>query len=163
MVNQFKPKLRFDCPSAFAGVFILSPGSKLPLHDHPHMNGLLKVLAGNVKVSSLTLSGIQEASLPVITATDPIEIIVNDTSETCVLEPLRNNLHEIVSVGGPAAFLDVLAPPYDANAPGIGPRKCTYYKIVGETSPNMFRLEEMYPDYLTNDSFPYTGPKLSEI
>lgn len=136
---------------------------KLPLHDHPHMNGLLKVLAGTIKISSLSLSTIQEAGLPVIAATDLIELVANDASESCVLEPLRNNLHEIEAVGGkPAAFLDVLAPPYRANVPGIGPRKCTYYKIVRETAPNTFRLEETDPDCFVDDAYPYTGPELGQ-
>lgn len=36
------------------GVFVLRDGAKIPLHDHPYMYGVLKVIYGKVKVQSYT-------------------------------------------------------------------------------------------------------------
>lgn len=49
-----------------------------------------------------------------------------ENSGPCLLTPLRDNLHQIDAVGGPAAFLDILAPPYN---PDDG-RDCHYYSIL---------------------------------
>lgn len=50
----------------------------------------------------------------------------SEVSGPCLLTPLRDNLHQIDAVDGPAAFLDILAPPYD---PDEG-RDCHYYKVL---------------------------------
>lgn len=50
----------------------------------------------------------------------------SETSGPCLLTPLRDNLHQIDAVEGPAAFLDILAPPY---SPDDG-RDCHYYKVL---------------------------------
>lgn len=50
----------------------------------------------------------------------------SETSGPCLLTPGRDNLHQIDAVDGPAAFLDILAPPYD---PDDG-RDCHYYKVL---------------------------------
>ena len=36
-------------------------------------------------------------------------------STCCILSPDKSNIHKIESVGGPAAFLDILAPPYNID------------------------------------------------
>lgn len=50
----------------------------------------------------------------------------SESSGPCLLTPVRNNLHQIHAVDGPAAFLDILAPPYN---PDDG-RDCHYYKVL---------------------------------
>ncbi|XP_022086511.1 2-aminoethanethiol dioxygenase-like [Acanthaster planci] len=52
------------------------------------------------------------------------EVELTPDSEPCILTPLEANVHSIESVGGRAAFLDILSPPYD---PELG-RDCVYYK-----------------------------------
>ncbi|NXL75042.1 AEDO dioxygenase, partial [Leptocoma aspasia] len=47
-------------------------------------------------------------------------------SPPCLLSPHTDNLHQIDAVDGPAAFLDILAPPYD---PQHG-RDCHYYRLL---------------------------------
>lgn len=49
-----------------------------------------------------------------------------EDSEPCLLTPLQDNLHQIIAVEGPAAFLDILAPPYNAD----DGRDCHYYRIL---------------------------------
>ena len=36
-------------------------------------------------------------------------------STCCILSPDKSNIHKIESVEGPAAFLDILAPPYNID------------------------------------------------
>lgn len=124
------------------GVFLLVPGASIPLHDHPGMNGMLKVLYGKVSVrcfdkleDDLTvntapphfdppLTPLQTASVWRSTLRSVTEY--SETSGPCLLTPERDNLHQIDAVEGPAAFLDILAPPYN---PDDG-RDCHYYKIL---------------------------------
>ena len=40
---------------------------------------------------------------------------VTPESGCCLLSPAESNIHKIESVGGPAAFLDILAPPYNID------------------------------------------------
>ena len=42
-------------------------------------------------------------------------VTVTPESSCCILSPLQSNIHKIESVDGPAAFLDILAPPYNID------------------------------------------------
>ncbi|XP_037830477.1 2-aminoethanethiol (cysteamine) dioxygenase a [Kryptolebias marmoratus] len=121
------------------GVFLLRRGASIPLHDHPGMNGMLKVLYGKVNVQCFDKL---ENSLPVPPHFDPaltpwqtasvwraerrLVVEYSENSGPCLLTPLRDNLHQIDAVDGPAAFLDILAPPYN---PDDG-RDCHYYRVL---------------------------------
>lgn len=50
----------------------------------------------------------------------------SETSGPCLLTPVQDNLHQIDAVEGPAAFLDILAPPYNPD----DERDCHYYKVL---------------------------------
>lgn len=124
------------------GVFLLTTGASIPLHDHPGMNGMLKVLYGKVKVccfdklaDNLTvttdqphfdppLGPLQMASVWRSVLRSVVEY--SENSGPCLLTPVQDNLHQISAVDGPAAFLDILAPPYN---PDDG-RDCHYYKVL---------------------------------
>ncbi|KAK3562714.1 hypothetical protein QTP86_005669 [Hemibagrus guttatus] len=123
------------------GVFLLKHGSSIPLHDHPNMYGLLKVLYGKVRVSCYdrldsspdSASG-RQFNPPLLPfqkscVRPSVQRSVGEYTEEsppCVLYPQRDNLHQIEAVDGPTAFLDILAPPYD---PDDG-RDCHYYKVL---------------------------------
>lgn len=177
----------YDNPNLSVGIFILKPGMKLPLHDHPHMYGLIKVIAGAIKITSFSLNteatrraggdrfnantpwsfvinlfaGDEHFFRNELTAELNCEMLATPDTGSCVLEPDKGNLHEIESVGGPAAFIDILSPPYETYIPNVGPRKCSYYKVVKELMGNVFQLVETgSPSWYWNDTFPYTGPEL---
>lgn len=129
------------------GIFILKPGSRIPLHDHPGMYGILKVLTGSVRcrsftrlknVKSTTDLGNYKPSLSVfddskwqltdlIIARPHQDTVLSPDHQPCLLFPIEGNLHEITPVDGPAVFLDILAPPYDHD---LGTRECRFYKEV---------------------------------
>lgn len=160
-------------------IFILKPGFKMPLHDHPHMHGLLKVISGSVKITSYT-------EYPLMQKVDLVKFehqlkkdsakgfkrrklfakiqdtrICQPSDHSCLLSPQLSNYHEIEALNTPAAFFDVLAPPYDTFVEGVGPRRCRYYEVVGEISTNVVQLQETdVPDCFFCDQAPYLGPIL---
>ncbi|KAM4624182.1 2-aminoethanethiol (cysteamine) dioxygenase a isoform 1-T1 [Polymixia lowei] len=173
------------------GVFLLGTGASIPLHDHPGMNGMLKVLYGKVRIrcfDKLEHDLAASSDLPVFDP--PLRPFQNDSlrraalrsvgefsgsSEPCLLTPRRDNLHQIDAVGGPAAFLDILAPPYD---PDDG-RDCHYYKVLqrakagatddepteqqgkDEKEEEMWLLEIPQPEDFWCGGEPYPGPAVS--
>ncbi|XP_077481813.1 2-aminoethanethiol dioxygenase-like [Stigmatopora argus] len=175
------------------GIFLLRTGASIPLHDHPDMNGMLKVLYGKVNVScfdKLESGQNVTAALPHFeTPLDPFQHAslrcsllrsvteYSENSGPCLLTPLRDNLHQIDAVDGPAAFLDILAPPYD---PDDG-RDCHYYKVLKTVSDpgiavmdnqelqeeargkekNMWLLEIPQPEDFSCGGEPYPGPAVS--
>ncbi|KAG8539463.1 hypothetical protein GDO81_020888 [Engystomops pustulosus] len=164
------------------GVFLLKGGSSIPLHDHPGMHGMLKVLYGKVRISGFDKMEPQPPgnSGAVLRAVLRSTGEYSDSSPPCLLSPHRDNLHQISAVDGPAAFLDILAPPYD---PEDG-RDCHYYKLLPPTTPapttasseqsgdvaaeasgvnprEVWLLEIPQPDDFWCGGEPYPGPKVS--
>ncbi|XP_056285469.1 2-aminoethanethiol (cysteamine) dioxygenase a [Pseudoliparis swirei] len=168
------------------GVFLLRTGASIPLHDHPGMNGMLKVLYGKVSLRCFDkleddlsagpapphfeppLAAFQTASLRRSALRSVAEY--SEESGPCLLTPLRDNLHQIDTVEGPAAFLDILAPPYN---PDDG-RDCHYYKALrtvaggggtggksGEEQQEAWLLEIPQPEDFWCGGEPYPGPAVS--
>lgn len=157
-------------------IFIVHPGHKLPLHDHPQMHGLLKVIAGSFKIqaysedreeTSKLLDKDTEKSQTDIFSKKVVvkkldEVICSEDSECCILTPGDGNYHEIEPINGSAAFLDILSPPYDAYIEEFGPRDCTYYKEENEIRPNLVQLTQIrQPSWFWCDTAQYSGPILS--
>lgn len=175
------------------GVFIINPRGRMPLHNHPGMHGILKVVHGTVEVSFYNrVTGLQiPGDLPeplrtrqdllerdiVVPAGSPTRVTVGPESEPLVLYPNQDNFHEIRLIGdGPAAFLDILSPPYNCEAedgegrlenPDDERRDCGFYQSVrlnasqgGNPSITwLHRLKTHPPDYQC-DFEPYMGPSL---
>ncbi|KAF0027847.1 hypothetical protein F2P81_020588 [Scophthalmus maximus] len=115
------------------GVFLLKSGASIPLHDHPGMHGVLKVMYGKVRISCFDRP---QPPAPVGALRRSVLRSTGEFTEECgpcVLSPDRDNLHQIDAVDGPTAFMDILAPPYD---PDDG-RDCHYYRVLpdAEASP----------------------------
>lgn len=173
------------------GVFLLRTGASIPLHDHPGMNGMLKVLYGKVSVRCFDKLEDKVNGSPVPPEFDPplaslqmgsvwrsvlrSDTEYSETSGPCLLTPVRDNLHQINAVEGPAAFLDILAPPY---SPDDG-RDCHYYKVLqtvaekgkdaksnpeqqGEKEKDQtWLLEVPQPEDFWCGGEPYPGPAVS--
>ncbi|KAM4871811.1 2-aminoethanethiol dioxygenase-like [Thomomys bottae] len=170
-----------ETPGFSLGVFLLRAGARIPLHDHPGMHGLLRVLYGTVRVcclDKLEPGGAWGPGAPGnLEGAPPRPGVLRSTAEyteasaPCVLSPSRDNLHQILAVRGPAAFLDILAPPYD---PTQG-RECRYYRVLerlplgaaeaqeGSTHdpPQAVWLQETpRADDFWGEEEPYPGPKV---
>lgn len=154
------------------GAFLLKPGASIPLHDHPGMNGMLKVLYGKVDIRCY--DKLDEAAGAEAEHERQAEAVSRAVlrssgqftaqSGPCVLSPARDNLHEIDAVDGPAAFLDILAPPY---GPDDG-RDCHYYKVLQTAGrkeqseeDEVWLLEIPQPDDFWCGGEPYPGPQVS--
>lgn len=184
----------FENSDVTIGIFVLKSGARLPLHDHPLMYGVLKVIHGTVHILSYSpisrvMLGVEEndsssddtdqnfsddlvnpcnigltsktlyRQISLLAVKEP-EMFVCEKDEACVLCPKQRNIHEIHSVGGPAAFLDILAPPYETDIPGVGPRPCRYFKDVSlsDDSPIKKLVRIPSPADYWSDSAPYQGP-----
>ncbi|KAM3863229.1 2-aminoethanethiol (cysteamine) dioxygenase b [Diretmus argenteus] len=160
------------------GVFLLKHGASIPLHDHPGMHGVLKIIYGKVRISCFDLdrpAGDPQTPVPPPPAhggalqRSVLRSAAEYTEESaaCVLAPERDNLHQIDAVDGPTAFLDILAPPYD---PDDG-RDCHYYKVLpsdaeGETTEEkeqkeVWLMEISQPAHFWCGGEPYPGPEVS--
>uniref|UniRef100_UPI00358EC98D 2-aminoethanethiol dioxygenase isoform X1 n=1 Tax=Myxine glutinosa TaxID=7769 RepID=UPI00358EC98D len=117
----------YDDEDFSLGVFLLKPNSTIPLHDHPGMYGFMKVLYGRLCVTSYDP---KEKCGTSQRATLAGRVELESFHQPCVLTPEKGNIHEVSAAFGPAAFLDILAPPYDDEAG----RPCHYYRAC--TSPD---------------------------
>ncbi|KAL4231550.1 hypothetical protein ACF0H5_009131 [Mactra antiquata] len=163
-------------------VFVLRSGKRLPLHDHPGMTGLLKVVHGSVTIKSYSL--IEDNSytvpqslsdylfqrygrhIPVYPAKYEGSTVFTENDHCSVISPDNKNIHEICSESGTAAFLDVLSPPYNhkaVNDPEYRP--CSYFKdlTVDDSSDVRYLVQIRAPGDYWCDEVPYTGPKLSQL
>ena len=141
------------CTDAFhVTVFIMPRGKGLPLHDHPGMTVLSKLVAGSLAVrsfspssssssggSSGSSSGGKEVAFSVQPQPRAAAMLTHAGVRTAadapwLLTPFHDNVHEFTVDADatlPAVVLDVLLPPY------VEPeRPCNYYKAVKDpTAP----------------------------
>ncbi|TRY57900.1 hypothetical protein DNTS_014416 [Danionella cerebrum] len=157
------------------GVFLLKTGASIPLHDHPGMHGMLKVIYGKLRISCFDrldkprdcASGVQfnPPLMPFQRSSLRPSVLKSvgeytDESGPCVLSPQRDNIHQIDAVDGPTAFLDILAPPYD---PDEG-RDCHYYKVLRgaeQVQGDVWLLEIPQPNEFWCGGEPYPGPTVT--
>jgi len=112
-------------------IFIIKGNARIPLHNHPKMNGLLQVIYGTLAVNcynKIPLAELTQTQLPDVLQKKPHllerglivpteHVVVQETKDRnsgpLILGPDRENYHEIWNTGDtPVAFLDILAPPY---------------------------------------------------
>lgn len=128
------------------GIFVFPPHAIIPLHDHPDMCVLSRVLYGDLTKRSLDLE--QETA---VTRSSWLSTMFGRGSSSSrsnkkvptnakrafhreteylqapavtMLFPLEGNLHEFTAGAQGAAVLDVLLPPYEGDD-----RECTFYSI----------------------------------
>ena len=90
------------------------------------------------------------------------DLTVDTHSDAVILEPSMGNIHEIESVDGPAAFLDILSPPYETRSKEVGGiRMCRYFRIAEHCVGRTYKLEEIRPPpWFWNDTYQYQGPEV---
>ncbi|KDO30579.1 hypothetical protein SPRG_04480 [Saprolegnia parasitica CBS 223.65] len=154
------------------GIFVLPPGATIPLHNHPDMSVVSRLLYGSLHVTSYDLVP-AEANDAFWTAHDPGDdppSIWRRKKKLLLAQQRQDrtgNLHEFTSgsdIG--CAILDVLTPPYD---PSHG-RDCTYYRVAAALEPTpddsdpIFALEAtpVPPHSFDIVNLAYRGPPVLE-
>lgn len=123
-------------------VFIINDSYTMPLHDHPSMKGILKVISGKLKIQSFTrLSETGDGAI-FVKQEDPK--VLDQHSPSSVLDERVGNYHEITAIGGVAAFFDVLSPPYsEASDLSQDSRHCSFYRKILVDNGKVIRLEHI--------------------
>mmetsp|Transcript_31492 Transcript_31492/g.43716 ORF Transcript_31492/g.43716 Transcript_31492/m.43716 type:complete len:261 (+) Transcript_31492:220-1002(+) len=148
-----------ECVHFTIAVFSIPSFGTIPLHNHPGMVVMSKVLYGSMHVRSYdwldsSASGSGEAPRPARLVRDEV---VTGPSEVVTLFPNSGgNIHAFTALT-PCAVLDILAPPYDPN----NGRDCTYYSEFIPQSNDLefdaFLGEVQAPDDFVVKRLPYNG------
>lgn len=138
----------YEGPTFSMSVFVMAENYQMPMHDHPQMYGMLKCIAGNLRVDSYSLDAGKENALDMLErlySLNPMQqppaqkyvqckreppIQMDETSPAALLSPDNCNIHQITALGGPVAFFDILGPPYNSTIEGRSNlrRKCTFFR-----------------------------------
>jgi cysteamine dioxygenase len=145
------------------GIFIIKSHHRIPLHDHPHMFGLIKVLDGHGHLNAYNV--LFEKNSNEIICTKHVSTSINSQSETAVIYPNKSNIHEIYAINNEhCAFLDILSPPYSNE------NDCTCYIAIPSSAQSTtdinenernYILKRIYDDEYYTESLQYTGPTIS--
>ena len=117
--HGFREEVFMTDPSFHASVFALAEGDTIPLHDHPRMDVISKVLRGRVRVRAY-----EWVDAATLLARECGEVIIGEGDGALVLRNSPGTLHTITALAG-TAFLDLFAPYYDDAA-----RPCNYYAVA---------------------------------
>lgn len=144
-------------------VFIMDESFIMPLHNHPNMVGMLKVISGKLRADCYTQIPTDKENGLIVRAEEPK--ILDEASEAAVLYPDKCNFHELTAIDGPAAFFDILSPPYsEVNDNSPDARHCSFFKkerfMVDSLGINpVIKLTQIpVPDYYYCDSVSYNQP-----
>jgi cysteamine dioxygenase len=113
----------YNEPVLTLNIFLIRKGSSIPLHNHPHMHGILKVLHGSGTITCFTPLNTDLAG-GILSRPEFLQKKVSSAEEDLlVLNPTDCNVHEInASEDEDLIFFDVIAPSYEAN--------CDYYELL---------------------------------
>ncbi|XP_042004168.1 plant cysteine oxidase 3 [Salvia splendens] len=160
-------------------IFCFPTSSVIPLHDHPGMTVLSKVLYGSLHVKAY--DWVEPARIRKIQGTEhstvrlaklAVDKVLTAPCSTSILYPRSGgNLHCFTALT-PCAVLDILAPPYDEYAG----RRCSYYRdyscssFSSEEDQSGIEKEEEYawleeidtPDDLYMRPGTYNGPHIQK-
>src|SRR5437763_3117987 len=104
--HGFREEVFTTDPAFHASVFALDEGETIPLHDHPALDVISKVLCGRIRVR--TYEWIDQASR---VARDCGEVVLGPDDDALVLRKSPCTLHTVTALE-PTALLGLFAPFY---------------------------------------------------
>lgn len=157
-------------------MFVLQNGGKIPLHDHPEMHGIIKVVLGTIKMTTYSpiSNDYDEIEIPeeiqlrqMSNPTDsliPVQLHmsknVTSKDEPVIITPTVGNYHEMIAVEGPAVMFDILGPPYEMD-----PENIHYFTVLESKDSSvqckiwLLGIQEEHEYWCFGET--YTGPKVS--
>lgn len=121
------------------GIFCFPANATIPLHNHPDMTVVSRLLFGTMQVKSY--DWVEESPEGSSRGGGVAQLIADETitapAEPFVLFPEEGNIHSFTA-NTPCAVLDLLTPPY---APEFG-RDCTYYEEHSLSDEDLQKLKE---------------------
>ncbi|CAG0886533.1 unnamed protein product [Cyprideis torosa] len=148
-------------PLLTTGIFVVWAHQRLPLHNHPGMYGVLKVLNGLLHVQTYSrISGGSPSSNGDAPEKYQLEVVKHSSfvaspdSPPLLLTPKERNFHRLEAVGNePVIFVDFLSPPYNhGERPGEEIRRCSYFKEDFAVEPRPSRGGENSNDHASPSS-----------
>ncbi|CAD6219731.1 unnamed protein product [Miscanthus lutarioriparius] len=161
----------YECKSFSIGIFCIPASSIIPLHNHPGMTVLSKILYGTAHVKSY--DWIDTAESLNLSKVRPAKVVRDgEMSAPCgamVLHPGEGggNIHALKAIT-PCAILDILTPPYSSE----NGRHCSYFRRCPRSDPSGVLLNRTkgsefvwLEEYQPHDNFIirrdlYAGPAL---
>lgn len=149
-------------------VFVIGQNFTMPLHDHPRMCGILKCVFGRLRIQSYTrISGFGDTSEIFVTKNEPK--VLDSKSVASYLDENNSNYHEITALDGPAAFFDILSPPYSDSTrdEDSSSRHCHFYRtLMFDNNPErkIVKLERIEcPESYYCDSVAFDQPAYMKL
>jgi len=127
----------YEGKNLYIKLLIIPEGSQIPLHDHPQMSGIIKLIWGSMHITCY--DWVQEAPFSGL-ARKIQDTAVDGGNEPNILLPQWKNLHTMRALED-CAFVDIFSPHYydDEN------RKCTYYEVQQQVQKDQETLYLLKP------------------